>query len=200
MQRVTIDPITRLEGHGKIDLFLDDQGNLANAYLVVPELRGFEKFAEGRPVEGNHCAGFGQRADYLAPRKQAGCESMQQEEYGLSLACDLVVYFDPLNFKEQAVCIGQLPGGQSQVHKDAIRLKDAILLSDPSQLAEIAANQARASRWAGESAGRFTPPSAVAPMEAKALKSACKRPGLILREVAISLLTSDKRSVSQNGR
>jgi len=51
MKKISIDPITRLEGHGRIDLFLDDAGNVANAYLIVPELRGFEKFAEGRPVE-----------------------------------------------------------------------------------------------------------------------------------------------------
>jgi F420-non-reducing hydrogenase large subunit len=51
MQKISIDPITRLEGHGRIDIFLDDDGNVANAYLIIPELRGFEKFAEGRPVE-----------------------------------------------------------------------------------------------------------------------------------------------------
>lgn len=51
MKTITIDPITRLEGHGKIDVFLDEQGNVANAYLIIPELRGFEKFAEGRPAE-----------------------------------------------------------------------------------------------------------------------------------------------------
>jgi F420-non-reducing hydrogenase large subunit len=51
MTKISIDPITRLEGHGKIDIFLDDEGNVANAYLIIPELRGFEKFAEGRPVE-----------------------------------------------------------------------------------------------------------------------------------------------------
>ena len=51
MQKISIDPITRLEGHGRIDIFLDEAGNVANAYLVIPELRGFEKFAEGRPVE-----------------------------------------------------------------------------------------------------------------------------------------------------
>ncbi len=51
MKTLTIDPITRLEGHGKIDIFLDDEGQVANAYLVIPELRGFEKFCEGRPVE-----------------------------------------------------------------------------------------------------------------------------------------------------
>ncbi|MDQ7849375.1 MAG: Ni/Fe hydrogenase subunit alpha [Armatimonadota bacterium] len=50
-RRVTIDPITRLEGHGKIDIFLDEQGQVERAYFQVPELRGFEKFAEGRPAE-----------------------------------------------------------------------------------------------------------------------------------------------------
>jgi F420-non-reducing hydrogenase large subunit len=51
MKSITIDPITRLEGHGKIHLFLNDDGGLANAYFQVPELRGFEVFARGRPVE-----------------------------------------------------------------------------------------------------------------------------------------------------
>jgi F420-non-reducing hydrogenase large subunit len=51
MKQITIDPITRLEGHGKIDILLDDNGNVENAYFQVPELRGFEKFCEGRPVE-----------------------------------------------------------------------------------------------------------------------------------------------------
>jgi len=51
MKKITIDPITRLEGHGKIEIFLDEEGNVANAYLQIPELRGFEKFCEGRPVE-----------------------------------------------------------------------------------------------------------------------------------------------------
>ena len=51
MKTITIDPITRLEGHGKIAIFLDDAGNVADAFLQVPELRGFEKFCVGRPVE-----------------------------------------------------------------------------------------------------------------------------------------------------
>lgn len=50
-KRVTIDPITRLEGHGKIEIFLDDVGNVDKAFLQIPELRGFEKFAEGRLAE-----------------------------------------------------------------------------------------------------------------------------------------------------
>ena len=51
MKQISIDPITRLEGHGKIDIFLDDTGNVANAYMIIPELRGFEKFCEGRRAE-----------------------------------------------------------------------------------------------------------------------------------------------------
>ncbi len=51
MKRISIDPITRLEGHGKIDIFLDDAGDVANAYLQIPELRGFEQFCVGRPAE-----------------------------------------------------------------------------------------------------------------------------------------------------
>jgi len=51
MKTITINPITRLEGHGKISIFLNDEGNVENAYFQVPELRGFEKFCEGRLVE-----------------------------------------------------------------------------------------------------------------------------------------------------
>lgn len=50
-KRITIDPITRLEGHGKIEIFLDDHGDVEKAYLQVPELRGFEVFSVGRPAE-----------------------------------------------------------------------------------------------------------------------------------------------------
>jgi len=50
-RRFTVDPITRLEGHGKIDIYLDDKGDVERAYLQVPELRGFEVFSLGRPAE-----------------------------------------------------------------------------------------------------------------------------------------------------
>lgn len=51
MKRITIDPITRLEGHGKIEIFLDEKGDVANCYFQVPELRGFEQFCLGRQAE-----------------------------------------------------------------------------------------------------------------------------------------------------
>ena len=50
-RNITIDPITRLEGHGKIDIYLDDKGDVERAYFQVPELRGFEVFSLGRPAE-----------------------------------------------------------------------------------------------------------------------------------------------------
>jgi len=50
-RRISIDPVTRLEGHGKIEILLDEEGNVDHAYFQVPELRGFEKFCEGRLAE-----------------------------------------------------------------------------------------------------------------------------------------------------
>ena len=49
--KITIDPITRLEGHGKISIFLDDAGAVEDCYFQIPELRGFEQFVVGRPIE-----------------------------------------------------------------------------------------------------------------------------------------------------
>ncbi|MEM2825336.1 MAG: Ni/Fe hydrogenase subunit alpha [Candidatus Bathyarchaeia archaeon] len=51
MKRIDINPITRLEGHGKIVIFLDERGEVENAYMQVPELRGFERFCIGRKAE-----------------------------------------------------------------------------------------------------------------------------------------------------
>jgi len=51
LKRVTINPATRLEGHAKIEIFLDENGMVDNTYLQFPELRGFEKFCEGRRAE-----------------------------------------------------------------------------------------------------------------------------------------------------
>ncbi|MCS7089423.1 MAG: Ni/Fe hydrogenase subunit alpha [Verrucomicrobiota bacterium] len=48
-QRIVIDPVTRIEGHAKISLYLDEAGNVADAEFHVVEFRGFEKFCEGRP-------------------------------------------------------------------------------------------------------------------------------------------------------
>ena len=49
-RRILIDPVTRIEGHAKITIHLDDEGNVADAKFHVVEFRGFEKFCEGRPL------------------------------------------------------------------------------------------------------------------------------------------------------
>ncbi|MDE2367702.1 MAG: Ni/Fe hydrogenase subunit alpha [Burkholderiales bacterium] len=49
LRRVAIDPLTRVEGHGKVTLLLDEAGHVRQARLHIVEFRGFEKFIEGRP-------------------------------------------------------------------------------------------------------------------------------------------------------
>jgi NAD-reducing hydrogenase large subunit len=49
LQRVVIEPLTRVEGHGKVTLLLDDDNHIKQARLHIVEFRGFEKFIQGRP-------------------------------------------------------------------------------------------------------------------------------------------------------
>ena len=84
MQKISIDPITRLEGHGRIDIFLNDEGDVANAYMVIPELRGFEKFAEGRRVE---------EMNDITPRICGVCP--EAHHMAATKACDAVYHVDP---------------------------------------------------------------------------------------------------------
>lgn len=51
MKKIEINPITRLEGHGKIAIFLDEAGNVDDAFFQVVEFRGYEKFLQGMPIE-----------------------------------------------------------------------------------------------------------------------------------------------------
>lgn len=74
MRRITIDPITRLEGHGKIEIFLNEEGDVENTYFLVPELRGFEQFSVGRlaedmPVITNRICGVCPEAHHMASAK-----------------------------------------------------------------------------------------------------------------------------------
>jgi len=84
MKKVSIDPITRLEGHGKIEIFLDDKGDVANTYLQIPELRGFEKFCEGRPVE---------ELPRITPRICGVCP--EAHHIAATKACDAVFHVEP---------------------------------------------------------------------------------------------------------
>lgn len=50
-KKIVIQPVTRLEGHAKITIQLDDNGNVADTRVQIIETRGFEQFCVGRPVE-----------------------------------------------------------------------------------------------------------------------------------------------------
>jgi len=50
-EKIVIQPVTRIEGHAKVTIQLDDSGNVQDTWVNVIELRGFEKFCVGRPVE-----------------------------------------------------------------------------------------------------------------------------------------------------
>src|SRR5512137_1605434 len=74
MKRIVIDPLTRLEGHGRVEIFLDEAGEVANAYLIVPELRGCEGICVGRPAEEmpritNRLCGLCPEAHHMASAK-----------------------------------------------------------------------------------------------------------------------------------
>jgi len=76
---INIQPVTRIEGHAKVAITLDDAGNVADTKFYVQTLRGFEKFCEGRPVEEMprtvcHICGICPWAHHLASSKAAdGC-------------------------------------------------------------------------------------------------------------------------------
>ena len=49
LKRIVIDPVTRVEGHGKVTLLLDEENHVQQARLHIVEFRGFERFIQGRP-------------------------------------------------------------------------------------------------------------------------------------------------------
>jgi NAD-reducing hydrogenase large subunit len=48
-RKITIEPVTRVEGHGKVTIHMDDKNNVSDSRLHIVEFRGFERFAQGRP-------------------------------------------------------------------------------------------------------------------------------------------------------
>jgi len=48
-QKITIEPVTRVEGHGKVTIHIDDNGKINQTRLHIVEFRGFERFVQGRP-------------------------------------------------------------------------------------------------------------------------------------------------------
>ena len=48
-KKITIEPVTRIEGHGKVTIHLDDNNQVTESRFHIVEFRGFEKFIQGRP-------------------------------------------------------------------------------------------------------------------------------------------------------
>jgi NAD-reducing hydrogenase large subunit len=73
-KKIVIEPVTRVEGHGKVTIHLDDEGNVAEARFHVTQVRGFEKFCEGRlfwemPVITSRICGICPVSHHLASAK-----------------------------------------------------------------------------------------------------------------------------------
>jgi NAD-reducing hydrogenase large subunit len=79
MKKITIEPLTKLEGHGKVSIYLDDKGEVSDAHFHVTEFRGFEKFCEGRmfwdmPVITTRICGICPVSHHLASAK--ACDNL----------------------------------------------------------------------------------------------------------------------------
>ena len=88
-QTITIQPITRIEGHASIGIQLDDRGDVADARVNIMSLRGFEKFVEGKPAEEvprivNRICGICPWMHHLASNKAVdGCFGVTPTPRGL---------------------------------------------------------------------------------------------------------------------
>ncbi|MDF2955955.1 MAG: Coenzyme F420-reducing hydrogenase [Candidatus Alkanophagales archaeon MCA70_species_2] len=118
MKEVVISPITRLEGHGKITIFLDDAGNVADAYFQVVELRGFERFCIGRPVE---------ELPRITPRICGVCP--WAHHMASTKACDAVYKAEPTpaakKIREMAYCAHMMHS--HQLHFYALAAPDFVV-------------------------------------------------------------------------
>jgi F420-non-reducing hydrogenase large subunit len=125
-KEITISPITRLEGHGRIRIFLNDKGNVKDAYFQTVELRGFERFCIGRPVE---------ELPRIVPRICGVCP--WAHHLASAKACDAVFKAEPpeaaKKLREMAYCAHIMHS--HQLHFYALGAPDFILgpKADPAE-------------------------------------------------------------------
>jgi F420-non-reducing hydrogenase large subunit len=107
-KEIVIEPVTRIEGHAKVIIHLDDKGDVSDAKVHVLELRGFEKFCVGRPVEEmpqitpricgvcpwSHHMASAKAADAVFGAKipEAG-RKLRELSYMLEMASDRILHF-----------------------------------------------------------------------------------------------------------
>ena len=121
-KRISIDPITRLEGHGKIDIFLDGKGDVEHAYLQIPELRGFEVFSIGRPAEDmpqitSRICGVCPTAHHMAATK--ALDDLYQVEPPPAARKIRELVYDAFTFEDHALHVYILGGPDFIVGPDA---------------------------------------------------------------------------------
>jgi len=109
MVKLTMEPVTRIEGHAKITVHLDDSGNVQDTRLHVMEFRGFEKFMQGRPVE---------EAPRIVPRICGICDV--QHHLAAAKAADQCYGFNDDEILPAAYKMRELMNWGSYMHSHAL--------------------------------------------------------------------------------
>ena len=109
MVKLTMEPVTRIEGHAKITVHLDDAGNVEDTRLHVMEFRGFEKFMQGRPAE---------EAPRIVPRICGICDV--QHHLAAAKAVDQCYGFDDNEILPAAYKMRELMNWGSYMHSHAL--------------------------------------------------------------------------------
>ena len=109
MVKLTMEPVTRIEGHAKITVHLDDAGNVEETRLHVMEFRGFEKFLQGRPVE---------ELPRIVPRICGICDV--QHHLAAAKAVDQIFGFDDNEILPDAYRMREIMNWGSYMHSHAL--------------------------------------------------------------------------------
>jgi len=109
MVKLTMEPVTRIEGHAKITVHLDDAGNVEDTRLHVMEFRGFEKFLQGRPIE---------EAPRIVPRICGICDV--QHHLAAAKAVDACFGFEPEDVLPAAYKMREIMNWGSYMHSHAL--------------------------------------------------------------------------------
>lgn len=152
MKEIAIDPITRLEGHGKILLFLDEDGQLKDAILQVPELRGFEMFCRGRRAEEmpqitERICGVCPEAHHLASAK--ALDSGFQAEVPRAAELQRRLFYNAYIFSDHLLHLIFLGGPDLLLPPDTPKAERnvlGVLAAQPELGREVVATRARAQR------------------------------------------------------
>lgn len=109
MVELTLEPVTRIEGHAKITVDLDEEGNVKDTKLHVMEFRGFEKFLQGRPIE---------EVPRIVPRICGICDV--QHHLAAAKACDQVFGYNDDEIAPAAYKMREIMNWASVMHSHAL--------------------------------------------------------------------------------